>query len=102
MKRRRKKVVLSTTVSVYLALNVHARKDNGKTGLLTIPLVRLTTILLWWWNLQGMTQNLSWHLNRCIAGIQTRLDARQRAMAPGLTLLGIGVRSVLYGVGLTG
>ncbi len=99
--KRRRKLVLSTSISVYLSLNVHAQKDNGTTNLLTIPLLSLTTLLLWWWNLQTITGYIGWHIAYAVARIRGQIEIWRRIIFTALALCEIGVRSIIYGAGLT-
>ena len=98
---KRRKTLLSTNIRVYLSLNVQARKDNGEIGLFALPLLSLTTVLLWWWNLQTIINQISWKMNRYVALIQTWFDTWQQQLSLAQTLFEIGMRSALYGIGLT-
>lgn len=96
MRKRRRKTLLSTSVGVYLSLNVQVQKDNNHPGLLTFPLLNLTTLLLWWWALQsGLGQ-----ARQLISEIQVWAAVQQQQISLALTVFNIGIRSLLYGAGL--
>ncbi len=95
---RRPKTLLSTNIGVYLSLNIQVQKDKRESGLWAIPLISLSSLLLWWWSLSSF-------LNRprsIITNAAGKVSTLQKTTFVLITLFGIGTRSVLYGVGLSG
>jgi hypothetical protein len=50
--RTKRRIMLQTTVAIFLSINVHVSHDQTHR-LLTIPILPLTTLLAWAWNLTG-------------------------------------------------
>lgn len=92
MRTKRRRMMLQTTVTIFLSINVHMTRDRTNR-LLTIPILPLTTLLAWSWSLMDAAIRLLEQIDRKPNGFQQGLSV-------GLILLVIGCRSVLYGAGV--
>lgn len=92
MRTKRQRIMLQTTVAIFLSINIHVSRDQTDR-LLTIPILPLTTLLAWSWSLTETAIRLVEPLNR-------KLNSFQQRLSVGLILLIIGCRSVLYGAGV--
>ncbi len=90
--RTKRRLMLQTTVAIFLSINVHVTRDQTHR-LLTIPILPLTLLLAWSWSLTDAAIRL-------IEPIDRNLDDLQQRLSVGLILLVIGCRSVLYGAGV--
>lgn len=129
MRRKKRTTLMSTTIAVFIGLNMQVRRDN-RAELITLPLLHLTPLLVWAWKvgqlLAGLPQSFdpfdklraSWLRMRLFDTSFGRrmqhwgspateanqslihwLDHLSFTLNIGITLIGIGLRSVLYGLG---
>ena len=102
MKRRKRKSLLNTSLAVYLSLNIQIQQDNGEDHLLTLPLVQLSAWLMAALQLQTALHQLAGQIEQAQMALCDWLNISLSEFKPFATLLGIGVRSLLYGFGVTG
>ena len=102
MKPRKRKSLLSTSLAVYLSLNIQIQQDNGEDHLLTLPLVQLSAWLMAALQLRTVLQRLARQIGQVYLTLCDWLNAPLAEFRPLATLLGIGVRSLLYGFGVSG
>lgn len=90
--RTKRRMMLQTTVAIFLSINVHVSRDQTNQ-LLTIPILPLTTLLAWRWSLMRSASGLMENMSQQWTNFQQQLTV-------GLILMTIGYRSILYGVGV--
>lgn len=96
MKRRRPKKMLSTQrIALYLSLNVQVQRDNQAAEMLTIPLLPLTVLLLWGWQVEMAIYRWA----RQGADLVSR---GEQSLRTGAIVSIIGLKAVLYGLGVAG
>ncbi len=93
MKRRKSKTMANTSVGVYLALNIEVQRDGKRPQFFAIPLLSLTTWLIWWWGVDRVLQ--CW-----VEGMARRLVGTWLSLSVALIILAIGWTAVRYGLGL--
>lgn len=113
MRRKKRTTLMSTTIAVFIGLNMQVRRDN-RAELITLPLLHLTPLLVWAWKvsqlLTGLPQFFDTPFGRktqrggspAIVATQSLirwLNHLSFTLNIGITLTGIGLRSVLYGLG---
>ena len=113
MRRKKRTTLMSTTIAVFIGLNMQVRRDN-RAELITLPLLHLTPLLVWAWKVSqlliGLMQPFDTPFGRrtqCRRSPATAaspwlirwLDHLSFTLNIGITLTGIGLRSVLYGLG---
>lgn len=93
MKRRRTRTLLDTRIAVFLSLNIQI-EQAGQAHLLTRPLLSLTALVLFLWH---------WYagFSQIVTSVQRDLDKLDQSLNVWLTLVVIGWKSTLYGVGVT-
>lgn len=92
MKRRRRQTMLSTTIGIFLSLNIQVERD-GQRLFLNLPLLPLTAWL--WLGWQGYLRLGHWGRTG-----QAGLKRLFERLTLWLTLTHIGCKSILYGVGV--
>jgi hypothetical protein len=121
MRRKKRTTLMSTTIAVFIGLNMQVRRDN-RAELITLPLLHLTPLLVRAWKvgqlLAGLPQSFDrlrmrffdtpfghrtqrWGTPTMVATqwLIRWLDHLSFTLNIGITLTGIGLRSVLYGLG---
>ena len=113
MRRKKRATLMSTTIAVFIGLNMQVRRDN-RAELITLPLLHLTPLLGWAWKvsqfLTGLTHLFDTPLGRRTQRWESPAMAASQSLIRwlghlsstlniGVTLTGIGLRSVLYGLG---
>lgn len=91
--RRKQRRMFSTTIAIFLSLNIQVQSEGGPVQLLTFPLLGLTSWLLGWWQVQATIRR---RYDALKAGI---VELNEQLRVP-LVLVTIGFRSLLYGVGI--
>ncbi|MBE7472311.1 MAG: hypothetical protein HS114_24520 [Anaerolineales bacterium] len=96
MKRKGPKKMLSTQrIALYLSLNVQVQQDNQAAEMLTIPLLPLTILLLWGWQVEMVVY---WWVRQ-----GSHLVKRvEQSLRTGILVSLIGLKVVLYGLGVAG
>lgn len=113
MRRKKRTTLMSTTIAVFISLNMQVRRDN-RAELITLPLFHLTPMLVWAWKVSQLLAGLT-HLFDTPFGRRAQhwgspataasqwlirwLNHLSFTLNIGITLTGIGLRSVLYGLG---
>jgi hypothetical protein len=113
MRRKQRRTLLSTTITIFISLNMQVRREN-RAELITLPLLHLTPLLVWIWQISRLLTILTqpfdpfdWLRTQrwgSLAVTASRwlirgLDQLAYHLDIGLTLASIGLRSVLYGLG---
>lgn len=104
-KKRTKRRLLATTALIFLSLNAQVTDDSGRTFLTTIPLVPLPAGPAWRLarllnRLLKVSAGLARGLAACwSAALSRSASARDRARLAG-TMISIGLKSSLYGLGV--
>jgi hypothetical protein len=121
MRRKKRTTLMSTTIAVFIGLNMQVRRDN-RAELITLPLLHLTPLLVRAWKVGQLLASLPQSFDRFRMrffdtpfGHRTQrwgtptmvatqslirwLDHLSFTLNIGITLTGIGLRSVLYGLG---
>jgi hypothetical protein len=99
MKRKRRSF-LSTSVKVYLSLNIQAEKDSGESGLLTIPLLSLNTLVMFLWSLHTFATPVVLRLRKVSAKMKRFIRDIHHRIIIIATLFDIGLKSLAYGLGV--
>lgn len=102
MKRRKRKSLLSTSLAVYLSLNVQIQRDDGENQLLTFPLLQLATWLMVAWQLKAVLYRPVEYVEAIFNRLDHWLQVQQAEFKPATIMAGIGIRSLLYGLGVMG
>ena len=96
---------LTTTVSVYLGLNIQIVEDRGEAFLRTIQLVPLTWALMLLWQMMDFATNriprislVMPHLS--LAPLTVWMLSISQTVSVTLSLFQIGFKAALYGVGV--
>jgi hypothetical protein len=96
MKRKRPKKMLSTQrIALYLSLNVQVQRDNQAAKMLTIPLLPLSILLLWGWQMETV-------INRSVKGWSDWVRRVEQSLRTGALVSVIGLKAVMYGLGVAG
>ncbi|NJN99901.1 MAG: hypothetical protein HC875_40245 [Anaerolineales bacterium] len=96
MKRNHPKRMLSTQrIALYLSLNVQVQRDNQAAEMLTIPLLPLTVLLLWGWQMETAVYRWARQGADLVNGVE-------QSLRTGALVSIIGLKSVLYGLGVAG
>ena len=104
----KRKTLSATALAIYLSLNVEVRDDEQGNGVYTLPLVSLTWLLAAAWvvlveiarlrhELQAVVQ--PWY-GAVVAFQLHRLETIVQRWHVALVVVGIGSRSVVWGVGI--
>jgi hypothetical protein len=88
-----KRSMLSTNIAIFLSINVQVEKD-GQTWFVSRRLVSLTWILAQWLLCKKTT-------HQCCQSIREYLTNLGEQLLVASTMLDIGYRSVLYGLGVS-
>ncbi len=105
--KRAKKRTLATTAMIFLSLNAQVTDDSGQTFLTTIPLVPLPAWPAFWWALAA-TFNRFFRVMPWLARPGRQVGHWIRAQVASawettyleVTMLVIGLKSSLYGLGV--
>ena len=92
MKRKRRPTLLHTTIAVFLSINVQVER-GGQAWLYSLPLLPLTTWLAAWWYLRSTVRRLNRTIRATLADISDSL-------AIWLAVTNVGIKSVLFGIGV--
>ncbi|GIK40110.1 MAG: hypothetical protein BroJett011_39430 [Chloroflexota bacterium] len=96
MKRKGPKKMLSTQrIALYLSLNVQVQRDNQAAEMLTIPLLPLTALLLWGWQMEMA-------IYRWVRQGSDLVNRVEQSLRTGALVSVIGLKAVLYGLGVAG
>ncbi len=88
--------MLSTQrIALYLSLNIQVQRDNQAAEMLTIPLLPLTILLLWGWQMETV-------INRWVKGWSDWVRRMEQSLRTGVLVSVIGLKAVLYGLGVAG
>lgn len=88
--------MLSTQrIAIYLSLNIQVQRDSQAAEMLTIPLLPLTILLMWGWQVETVIYRWARRGSDLIS------RAEQSLGTVALVSL-IGLKSVLYGLGVAG
>lgn len=102
MRRKNRTTLMSTTIAVFVGLNMQIRREN-RAELITLPLLHLTPLLIWAWKtsnlLTGLTRSWSSLVVVARRWMNHQLDHLSYILDIGVILTGIGLRSILYGLG---
>ncbi len=93
MQHRQQKTFAAKSIAIYFSLNVEIRDEGRGTGLLTIPLLSLTGLLMLVWGIRGSVTRMPQTLRHWFLTIRMQLTVL-------LTVSEIGFRSTLYGFGV--
>jgi len=93
MSSKKRKSLSATAMAVYLSLNVEIIDDRRGMSFMALPLLSLTWLLLTGW--QAQTRLVDLHRNW-----QCRLNNWLARLHLIQTMVGIGWRSVVWGVGI--
>lgn len=96
MGRQRRKKKLNAAVAIYLSLNIQVQDDYSPDWLLTIPLLPLNFWLEWGWQARLITRQMFSWWRYCDQGAITY----SQRWGIAITLLGIGCKASLYGLGI--
>jgi hypothetical protein len=97
MNRARRTRRLSAAVFIYLALNIQVKDEGSPDWLLAIPLLPLNLFLWGWWRLRLIARGVMGSFNRW----EQRVAALYQGLGLTLTVVGIGCKASLYGLGVT-
>ncbi len=99
MRRKKRSTLMSTTIAVFVALNMQVRRED-RAELIILPLLHLTPLLIWGWKVSRFLSSWS-HLEKKInRGFQSVEDLA-RSLTVTVTVINIGLRSILYGLGVS-
>ncbi len=88
-RRTRKNTLTATAVAVYLSLNVEIVDDRSGASVIAVPL----------WSLAWLLAAI-WTAGEQVVRFRRRLSNRLNRLQTAWTLVGIGWRSVAWGVGI--
>ncbi len=97
MNRAKRTRRLSAAVVIYLALNIQVKDEAGPDWLLAVPLLPLNLFLQIWWQVRLFLKRGTFLLNRW----GQRVIVFYRGLGLALTLMTIGCKASLYGLGVT-
>lgn len=87
-------------MAVYLSLNIQVQHDNNPAGLITVPLMPLTAWLLWWWNLRLVASHLVQDTRVLLNRFGELTASIYEDMLITGTVMNIGFKAMLFGVGM--
>jgi hypothetical protein len=90
---------MNTTIAVFVALNMQVRREN-RAELITLPLLHLTPLLIWGWKVSRFLGSWGHLQSKINQGFQNVKDLAH-ALTVTVTVINIGLRSILYGLGVS-